>query len=102
MKLARSPSKQGFTLVELMVSISIGLLLLAATVTASVGLQKSFSAADHFFFGFLDAAFERARVRIRELQERSKERLRQAEAELRWSLEQLGERQHGDDDIGHA
>ena len=49
MKLARSPSKQGFTLVELMVSISIGLLLLAATVTASVGLQKSFSAADHFF-----------------------------------------------------
>jgi len=49
MKLACLPSKQGFTLVELMVSISIGLLLLAATVTASVGLQKSFSAADHFF-----------------------------------------------------
>jgi hypothetical protein len=47
-------------------------------------------------------AFERASERIRELNERSRERLRQAEAGLRWSLDELTDPRRGGGNIGHA
>lgn len=49
MKLAIKNSKSGFTLSEMSVSLGIATVLLAATITASVGLQKSFNAVDRYF-----------------------------------------------------
>jgi len=49
MKLSSCRYEYGFTLPEMMISLGLGSLLLAATISASVALQKSFSAADHFF-----------------------------------------------------
>jgi prepilin-type N-terminal cleavage/methylation domain-containing protein len=48
MKPARQQD-QGFTLIELMLAVSIGSLMLAATVGASICLQRSFSAVDNYF-----------------------------------------------------
>jgi prepilin-type N-terminal cleavage/methylation domain-containing protein len=39
----------GFTLGEMLVSISVGSIVLAAAIASSVSLQKSFSAADNYF-----------------------------------------------------
>ena len=41
--------EQGFTLIELMLGVSIGSLMLAATVAASICLQRSFNAVDNYF-----------------------------------------------------
>jgi hypothetical protein len=50
MKIARSTkSLQGFTLIETTTAIGISTIVLAAAITASVGLQKSFNAIDNFF-----------------------------------------------------
>jgi prepilin-type N-terminal cleavage/methylation domain-containing protein len=40
---------QGFTLIEMMLAVSIGSLMLAATVAASICLQRSFNAVDNYF-----------------------------------------------------
>ncbi len=44
---------QGFTLIEMMLAVSIGSLMLAATVAASICLQRSFSAVDNYFASHL-------------------------------------------------
>ena len=49
MKPALRRSDFGFTLGEMMVSMGIGVVLLAALMSSAVALRKSFSAADHFF-----------------------------------------------------
>jgi prepilin-type N-terminal cleavage/methylation domain-containing protein len=43
------PRIAGFTLSEVLVSVSIGSIVLAAAVASSVSLQKSFSAVDNYF-----------------------------------------------------
>ena len=48
MKITHSTNK-GFTLAETTVGLSISSIVLAAAITASVGLQKSFNAIDAFF-----------------------------------------------------
>src|SRR4029450_2712427 len=48
MKLPRVAS-QGFTMVEMLLSVSIGTAMLAAIVGASVCLQRSFAAVDNYF-----------------------------------------------------
>src|SRR5881275_2591266 len=40
---------EGFTLIEMMLAVSIGSLMLAAIVAASICLQRSFSAVDNYF-----------------------------------------------------
>jgi prepilin-type N-terminal cleavage/methylation domain-containing protein len=42
-------NNRGFTLAEMMMAIAIGSTILAATLTASVALQKSFNAVDNYF-----------------------------------------------------
>lgn len=49
MRLSVRQSNRGFTLGELMVSVGIGTLLMAALIGSAVALRRSFSAADHFF-----------------------------------------------------
>jgi len=49
MTLSLRRSAGGFTLGELMVSIGIGTLLMAALMSSAVALRKTFSAADDFF-----------------------------------------------------
>ncbi|MDQ6809531.1 MAG: hypothetical protein M3Z64_08945 [Verrucomicrobiota bacterium] len=49
MRLNPSPRRAAFTLSELMISMSIGVGMLAAVLTASIGLQKSLAAADSYF-----------------------------------------------------
>jgi prepilin-type N-terminal cleavage/methylation domain-containing protein len=49
MKISQINNKKGFTLAELMVSLGISSLALAATLTASIALQKSFNAVDNYF-----------------------------------------------------
>lgn len=49
MKRISRTATAGFTLSELMISIAVGLVLMAILLSSSVGLQKTFSAADHFF-----------------------------------------------------
>jgi prepilin-type N-terminal cleavage/methylation domain-containing protein len=44
---------RGFTLIEMLLALSIGSLMLAAIVAASVCLQKSFSAVDQYFASHL-------------------------------------------------
>src|SRR5437016_9541007 len=41
--------RQGFTLIEMLLAVSVGSLMLAAIVAASVCLQKSFNAVDDYF-----------------------------------------------------
>ena len=45
--------RQGFTLIEMLLALSVGSLMLAAIVAASVCLQKSFAAVDDFFTSHL-------------------------------------------------
>jgi prepilin-type N-terminal cleavage/methylation domain-containing protein len=49
MKLKSSPKIAGFTLSELLVSLSLSSIVLAAAVTSGVSLQKSFNAIDNYF-----------------------------------------------------
>jgi prepilin-type N-terminal cleavage/methylation domain-containing protein len=49
MKLSKVSNRQGFTLSELLIAVSIGAVALAATISASVGLQKSLNAIDDYF-----------------------------------------------------
>src|SRR5947207_2146582 len=49
MKLKSSQSIAGFTLCEMLVSISLSSIVLAAAITSDVSLQKSFSAVDNYF-----------------------------------------------------
>ena len=49
MKLNNCRSQNGFTLSELLVAVAIGGVALAATMAASVGLQKSLNAVDNYF-----------------------------------------------------
>src|SRR5260370_39005387 len=52
MKLRRFTG-QGFTLIEMLLAVSISSLMLAATIAASVCLQKSFTAVDDYFASHL-------------------------------------------------
>lgn len=49
MKLANSHKTSGFTLSEMTVSLGIAIVVLGATITSSIGLQKSFNAVDNYF-----------------------------------------------------
>ncbi len=49
MKLSNVRNQKGFTLGELMMAVAIGSVILAATLIASVALQKSFNAVDNYF-----------------------------------------------------
>src|SRR5437763_4557862 len=49
MKLNASPKVAGFTLSEMLVSVSLSSIVLAAAITAGVSLQKSFNAVDNYF-----------------------------------------------------
>jgi prepilin-type N-terminal cleavage/methylation domain-containing protein len=49
MKLKTSQSIAGFTLSEMLVSLSLSSIVLAAAITSGVSLQKSFSAVDNYF-----------------------------------------------------
>ena len=46
---SQSKSKAGFTLGEMMVSISLSSIVLGAAITSGVSLQKSFGAVDNYF-----------------------------------------------------
>jgi prepilin-type N-terminal cleavage/methylation domain-containing protein len=48
MKLASSQKSSGFTLSELLVTLSLSSVVLAAAVTCGISLQKSFNATDNF------------------------------------------------------
>ena len=48
MKLASSHKISGFSLSELLVTVSLSSIVLAAAITSAVALQKSFSAADNY------------------------------------------------------
>jgi prepilin-type N-terminal cleavage/methylation domain-containing protein len=49
MKLNQINNKKGFTLAELMIALAISSVTLAATLIASIALQKSFKAVDNYF-----------------------------------------------------
>ena len=49
MKLKTSPSIAGFTLSEMLVSLSLSSIVLAAAITCGISLQKSFNAVDNYF-----------------------------------------------------
>src|SRR5438094_7976274 len=49
MKLKTSQSIAGFTLSEMLVSLSLSFIVLAAAITCGVSLQKSFNAVDNYF-----------------------------------------------------
>src|SRR5205085_6405965 len=49
MKLRALRADTAFTLAEMMVATAIGAIMLAILIASSVGLQKSFNAADRFF-----------------------------------------------------
>src|SRR5205823_10852581 len=49
MKLKTSQSIAGFTLSEMLVSLSLSSIVLAAAITSGISLQKSFSAVDNYF-----------------------------------------------------
>jgi Tfp pilus assembly protein PilW len=48
-KLIKYQNRQGFTLVEIMVSMGLGMLVLGVIITASIALNRSFTAVDKFF-----------------------------------------------------
>jgi len=49
MKLKTSQSIAGFTLSEMLVSLSLSSIVLAAAITCGISLQKSFAATDNYF-----------------------------------------------------
>lgn len=49
MKLSPTHKQSGFTLSEMLIAVSLGIAILAAIVTASLALQKSFNAVDNYF-----------------------------------------------------
>ena len=49
MKLKIPAKIHAFTLTEMMIAIAIGSIILGVTLTSSIALQKSFSAADNYF-----------------------------------------------------
>jgi prepilin-type N-terminal cleavage/methylation domain-containing protein len=49
MKIAKPSRIDGFTLTEMMVAVALGSLILAAVLTSSVALNRSFAAVDDFF-----------------------------------------------------
>jgi prepilin-type N-terminal cleavage/methylation domain-containing protein len=49
MKLKVPAKIHAFTLTEMMIAIAIGSIILGVTLTSSIALQKSFSAADNYF-----------------------------------------------------
>src|SRR5256714_6612815 len=49
MKLNTSPKAAGFTISEMLVSVSLSSIILAAAITCGVSLQKSFNAVDNYF-----------------------------------------------------
>ena len=49
MKLKIPAKIHAFTLAEMMIAIAIGSIILGVTLTSSIALQKSFSAADNYF-----------------------------------------------------
>lgn len=49
MKLKTSHAIAGFTLSEMLVSLSLSSIVLAAAITSGISLQKSFSAVDNYF-----------------------------------------------------
>src|SRR5256885_10218106 len=49
MKLKSSQSIGGFTISEMLVSVSLSSIVLAAAITSGISLQKSFSAVDNYF-----------------------------------------------------
>ncbi|PYL27587.1 MAG: hypothetical protein DMF45_11820, partial [Verrucomicrobia bacterium] len=49
MKIKSSQTVAGFTLSEMLVSLSLSSIVLAAAITSGVTLQKSFAAVDNYF-----------------------------------------------------
>jgi type II secretory pathway component PulJ len=49
MKLSPTHKPSGFTLAEMLIAVSLSIAILAAIVTASLALQKSFNAVDNYF-----------------------------------------------------
>jgi len=49
MKLRHHSHQSGFTLAEIMMAMAIAVVIFAAIITASLAMQKSFNAVDHFF-----------------------------------------------------
>src|SRR5256886_14274192 len=49
MKLKTTQKIAGFTLSEMLVSLSLSSIVLAAAITSGISLQKSFSAVDNYF-----------------------------------------------------
>ncbi len=49
MKLRHHSHQSGFTLAEIMMAIAIAVVIFAAIITASLAMQKSFNAVDHYF-----------------------------------------------------
>jgi len=49
MKLTHDSNQSGFTLAEIMMAMAIAVVIFAAIITASLAMQKSFNAVDHYF-----------------------------------------------------
>ena len=49
MKLSPTHKQSGFTFAEMLIAVSLSIAILAAIVTASLALQKSFNAVDNYF-----------------------------------------------------
>jgi prepilin-type N-terminal cleavage/methylation domain-containing protein len=49
MKLTRQSHQSGFTLAEILTAMAIAVVIFAAIITASLAMQKSFNAVDHYF-----------------------------------------------------
>lgn len=46
----KASGQSGFTFTEIMVAMGVGLLLMAATLSTSISLQKSLNAVEHYFY----------------------------------------------------
>src|SRR5204863_4654885 len=49
MKLTHHSLQSGFTLAEILTAMAIAVVIFAAIITASLAMQKSFNAVDHYF-----------------------------------------------------
>src|SRR2546423_13604426 len=49
MKLTHNSHQSGFALAEILTAMAIAVVIFAAIITASIAMQKSFNAVDHFF-----------------------------------------------------
>ena len=49
MKLTHRSHQSGFTLAEILTAMAIAVVIFAAIITASLAMQKSFNAVDHYF-----------------------------------------------------